>query len=183
MDAAFGWERLDPAVIMQVAHETAAVLVRTGRAADDPAVTERLIGLVEELGLATLAELWSDRPARSLPGALWRLYVLREWVRRDPVGASREYGEGLAYADVAGVVAGVATPPGPAEVQTMADEILRGVFEGDLAVALHRAAAFCRVVAAGRGALEGDSRSAFSVLTMADDLEACARLWLREGLT
>ena len=32
----------------------------------------------------------------------------------------------------------------------LADAILRGVFEGDLAVALERAAAFCRVVASGR---------------------------------
>ena len=36
----------------------------------------------------------------------------------------------------------------------VADEILRGVFDGDLGVALHRAGAFCRVVAAGRGARE-----------------------------
>ena len=38
----------------------------------------------------------------------------------------------------------------------MADLILAGVFEGDLGVALERAAAFCSVVAAGRAELAHD---------------------------
>lgn len=63
----------DPAQLTEAAHETAAVLVGTGRAASDPDLTSRLVALVDELGLSTLAELWADRPARSLPGALWRL--------------------------------------------------------------------------------------------------------------
>lgn len=184
--------RLDPAVVTQVAHDTAAALVRLGRGQDDPEVVERLVALTEQVGLSTVAELWASCPARSLPGALWRLYALREWVRRDPVGASADYRAGLAYADVAGVVAGVATPPGPDEVRTLADAILRGVFEGDLAVALERAGAFCRVVSAGRASREhpGGSaaesekvaRTAASVLAMAHDLEAGAGLWRRGDL-
>src|SRR5215216_5092872 len=72
----------DPAETTEVAHETAAVLVGTGRAAHDPELTARLVALVADLGLSTLAELWAARPARSLPGALWRLYALNEWVQR-----------------------------------------------------------------------------------------------------
>ncbi|WP_226346379.1 hypothetical protein [Agilicoccus flavus] len=161
MDA-FAQERLDPAVITQVADESAAVLVRVGRSSDDPVLTARLIDLVDEIGLATLAEMWADRPARSLAGALWRLYVLREWVRRDPAGASHDYRDGVVHADVAGVVAGVADPPGPDELRRLVDDILRGIFTGDFAVALERAAAFCRVVAAGRGtdsAADADARA------------------------
>lgn len=187
---------LDPAVVSQVAHESAAALLRVGRAANDPELTERLVGLVEELGLDTIAELWSMQPARSLPGCLWRLYALREWIRRDPGGASAEYRAGLAFADVAGVVAGAASPPGPDELKALADAILRGVFDGDVAVALHRAGAFCRVVAAGRAADDthaGASGSgagtgarhvkrAASMLATGDDLDACARLWTRDGL-
>ena len=74
----------DPAEVTEVAHQTAAILVGTGRAAHDPEVTARLVTLVDDLGLSTVADLWSARPARSLPGALWRLYALREWVRRSP---------------------------------------------------------------------------------------------------
>lgn len=198
----FGADRLDPAVISEIAHETAAILLRTGRASDEPATTDRLVRLVDELGLDTVAELWAQRPARSLPGALWRLYVLREWVRRDPVGASHDFTEGMAHADVAVVIAGAGTPPGPGAMRELADEILRGMYDGDVATALDRAAAFCRVVASGRASRDPDvlqsatdgpeltvadvsarhARSAAAVLSMADDLTGCARAWRRDDL-
>jgi hypothetical protein len=178
-----------PAEITEVAHQTAAILVGTGRAANDPEVTSRLVTIVDDLGLSTVADLWSARPARSLPGSLWRLYALREWVRRSPEQASREYAAGIRFTDVAHAVAGIAEPPRPEELQRVADQILAGVFEGDLAVALERAAAFCSVVAAGRAELAHDTdavdpgaasdltRSGAAMLTTGDDLRACARLW------
>jgi hypothetical protein len=174
---------VDPMQEIEAAHQTAAVLVHAGRAANDPTVTARLVDLVEELGLSTVADLWAHRPARSLPGALWRLYVLREWVRRAPDEASLDYTAGVRFADVDHAVAGAAEPPGPTEVTTLADAILAGVFEGDLAVALERAAAFCRVVAAGRAdRSEGEEAAtrAAHLLDTADDLTAAASLW-RQG--
>ena len=185
----------DPAQVTEIAHETAAVLVGTGRAAEDPALTERLVSLVDELGLSTVAELWADRPARSLPGALWRLYALREWVQRNPEEASADYAAGMRFTDVHHVVAGVAEPPGPAELQALTDAVLRGVFSGDLDLALQRAAAFCRVVAAGRAdrahstdvtdreAAGRQTRRAANMLTTAEDLEAGAHLWRAGELT
>ena len=171
---------VDPMQEIEAAHQTAAVLVHAGRAANDPTVTARLVDLVEELGLSTVADLWAHRPGRSLPGALWRLYVLREWVRRAPDEASLDYTAGVRFADVDHAVAGAAEPPGPTEVTTLADAILAGVFEGDLAVALERAAAFCRVVAAGRAdRSEGEEAAtrAAHLLDTADDLTAAASLW------
>lgn len=199
MDARGGPESLDPARVTEVAHETAAVIVRTGRAAHDPGLTAKLVALVDDLGLSTIAELWADRPARTLPGALWRLYALREWVCRDAVGASADYAAGIRFADVPHVVAGVADPTGPAELRELTDAILTGFFDGDLAVALERASGFCRVVAAGRAQRANDSdaagsdaldprwgteqtRRAASLLTTADDLEGCARLWRKGDL-
>lgn len=183
---AYGGQLPDPAVISEIAHETAQVLVHAGRASDDPAVTARLVSLVEDIGLSTLAELWAQLPARSLPGALWRLYALREWVRRDADGAAADYQAGMPYAAVHHAVAGAAQPPGPAQVLALADAILSGVYEGDLAVALERAGAFCRIVASGR-AHRSDRvvttssgawlRSAGSIQETGEDLEACARLW------
>jgi hypothetical protein len=175
----------DPTEQIHVAHETALALVHAGRAAADPAVTQKLVALVDDIGLSTLAELWSQRPARSLPGALWRLYVLREWVQRSPDEASREYAAGIRFTGPNHAVAGAAEPPGPQEMSRVIDEVLRGVFEGDLAVALERGAAFCRVVSAGRADISsGDAtaQQAANMFVMADDLSACARLWRADAL-
>ncbi len=177
---------VDPVQQLEAAHETAAVLVHAGRGARDPRVTARLVDLVEDIGLSTVADLWAHRPARSLPGALWRLYALREWVRRSPDEASRDYAAGIRFADVDHAVAGAAEPPGPAEVTALADAILAGVFEGDFAVALERAASFCRVVAAGRAdRSEGEevANRAAHLLDTATDLRAAAALWRVDELT
>ncbi|HQG17958.1 MAG TPA: hypothetical protein PLU20_10725, partial [Ornithinibacter sp.] len=64
-----------PAEVTEIAHQSAAILVGAGRATHDPEVTGRLVTLVDDLGLSTVADLWSGRPARSLPGTLWRLYA------------------------------------------------------------------------------------------------------------
>lgn len=172
-------EPSDPIAELHAAHETAAVLLHTGRASGDPETTRRLVALTDEIGLATLADLWSSRPARTLPGALWRLYLLREWVQTDPTGAAREYAAGIRFTEPNHAVAG-AEPPGPDEVRRVADEILRGVFAGDFAIALERAAAFCRVVSSGRADVAAGSRAVLQagrVQTMATDLAACAGLW------
>ena len=172
-------EPSDPIAELHAAHETAAALVHTGRASNDPAVTQRLVALADEIGLATLADLWASRPARTLPGALWRLYLLREWVGADPDGAAREYAAGIRFTEPNHVVAGV-EPPGPDEVRRVADEILRGIFSGDLAVALERAAAFCHVVSSGRADITHGGRAVFQagrLQVMAQDLSASAKLW------
>ena len=179
----------DPRLRDEVAHTTAQLLVHRGRASDDPQVLARLTALVETAGLDVVADLWSHSPADSLPGALWRLYVLREWVRRDPRTVADRYRQGMAVAPVQDAVAGVATPPGPDDVRRAADEVLGGVYSGDLAVALERAAAFCRVLAAG-AALDADhldladphaaarqTHGASALLRTAEELAGSARLW------
>ena len=167
----------DPVAELHAAHETAAVLLGVGRAGTDPTVTRRLMGVVDEVGITTLADLWATRPARSLPGALYRLYLMREWVLSDVDAAAREYAAGVHYSEPNHAVAG-ADPTGPEEVRSVIDDILRGVFDGDFAIAMERAAAFTRVVSAGRDFLRtGDGRATGQLMTVADDLSASARLW------
>lgn len=180
---------LDPALRSEVAHTTANALVHGGRAAEDPEVVARLVRLVEAEGLDTVAGLWADSPARTLPGALWRLYVLRDWVRRDPRTVSERYRLGVERAEVHGAVAGVASVPGPDDVCRVVDAVLSGVFTGDLAVALERGAAFCRVLSTG-AALDADvvedrdtelarrmTRGASGLVRTAAELEQAAGLW------
>lgn len=181
---------IDPALRSQAAHASASVIVSRGRdGSDDPELVARLIGLVDVEGLETIAELWSQSPPRTLPGALWRLYLLREWVRAAPDVVADRFRLGRRRADVAGVIAGVVEPPGPDDVTRLADAVLAGVYEGELDVALDRAAAFVRVVATG-AAFDADwiaasddvlaervTRRASALLTTAADLEGAAELW------
>jgi len=186
---------IDPAQRSEVAHTTAAAIVHHGRrAGDDPELVARLVSLVEDEGLDVVAALWADSPAGTLPGALWRLYVLREWVRRDPRTLAERYRLGVEAAPVHDVVAGVASPPGPAELRTVVDAVLSGVYAGDLAVALERGGAFCRVLATG-AAFDADyldatdapaalrlTRGAASLVRTAEELEQAASLWRVDAL-
>lgn len=145
-------DSIDPALRIEAAHATAEALVQHARGGDEER-TARLVALADEHGIDELAALWADRPADSLPGALWRLYALRAGIRHDPIGMARAFDAGRALAPVHEVIAGVGEPPGPEEVQAMADTVLAGAFTGDLGVALERAAAFCRVVSTGLAVL------------------------------
>ena len=180
---------LDPALRGEIAHTTAAAIVHRARASEDPEVVERLVRLVEDEGLDVVAGLWADSSPDTLPGALWRLYVLREWVRRDPATIAERFRLGVAAAPVHEVVAGVVTPTGPDDVRELADLVLSGVFAGDLAVALERGAAFCRILAVG-AAFDADyvdvvdagqatqlTRGAASLVRTAEELEHAANLW------
>jgi len=148
----------DPAHISRVAHETAHALL--SRVRDDPesGVVDRLVAFTDEHGIDAIAELWSRASPRSLPGALWRIYLMRALIRQDPEGTSYFYQRGVDLAaTIDPVVAGATSPTGPAEITALADEILRGIFVGDFAIALDRAAAFCRLTSAGAASVADDA--------------------------
>lgn len=184
----------DPARVSEAAHLAAQALVRHGRQSTDPEVTERLVKLADRQGLDAIAEMWAESPARSLPGALWRLYALRTATRQNPERMAAFFKAGKDVAEVSKAVAGVAEPPGADEVTKMADTILSGAFDGDFDVALDRSAAFCRVVALGQthhaDAAEASNEHHASKLTQsshrlvktAEDLEAAAAAWRRGEL-
>ena len=179
-----------------MAHSTAQALLARARTDPDGVIVDRLVAFTAEHGIDDIAELWSRSPARSLPGALWRLYLIQLMIHDDPHTAALLYERGrVEIASVDPVVAGAPTPAGPEELVDVIDSILRGLFQGDFAVALDRAAAFCRVQASGAShvaddyeATEPDRASALTTraLRLADyatDLAACAALWRRESLS
>ncbi len=180
----------DPAETARIAHSTAAALLARVRADPDDDIVERLVAYTAEHGIDAIAQLWAQAPARSLPGALWRIYLLQLMVHDDADTASVIYERGRQEMGTADpVIAGAAVPAGPTEMMTLADAILRGVFQGDFAVALQRAASFCRVEAAGAThladdyeATEPDRASAFTtralrLSTFAVELDAAAAHW------
>ncbi|WZH35630.1 MAG: DNA-directed RNA polymerase subunit beta [Microbacterium enclense] len=186
----------DPAEVSRVAHSTAHALLSRVRADPSVDVVERLVAFTDDHGIDDIAELWSRSPARSLPGALWRLYLLQLMIHDDAPTAALLYERGrVQMATVDPVVVGAPAPAGPEELVQVIDTILRGLFEGDFAVALDRAAAFCRVQASGSTHLaddyentESDRASALTtralrLSTYAEDLAAAAALWRRDALT
>jgi hypothetical protein len=185
----------DPADVLRAARDTAHALVDRGRDAIDPAVVERLVAYTDANGIDAIAELWARSHPHTLPGALWRIYLLRVVIRQDPAGTSLMFQRGAeVLRTIDPVVAGAIVPTGPEEITELADRILRGLFTGDFSIALDRAAAFCRVLAAGAGALADDAdllhpdrATEFTVRAdryagFADDLGQSARLHRRGRL-
>lgn len=203
--------RPDPAQLAEIAHATAALLVhgstepepaaeaadspaRVSRAAREDEATARFVHLADDIGLEAIAEIWSTASAVSLPGVLWRLYALREWIVRNPRLSADEFTAGRAVSRAQGVggrirvdpylaelIAGVEDPPGPDQVVRAADQILAGAFRGDFTMALLRAAAFAEVAAAGRWELDRHEGSrAFEQL--ASDLTSAARAFAAGSL-
>ena len=180
---------MDPQALSEMSHLSAAALLDRVRHSEDPAVVERVLTLVETVGVDEIAELWSDAEPDSLPGVLWRLYMLRTWMRsnRDSIAHLWRLGEPVA---------------------TTASAIA-GAFVGDFAVALERAAAFTDVVALGlrvearrmvtraeaNGAFSSDAdekavrtkaarlmHTAGSLMATAKDFQHGANLWRRGRL-
>lgn len=186
---------VDPAVRLQLASETAQALLARVRGGADPEVVERILRLAREDGIDTVAELWSHARPHSLPGALWRVHLLHVLVTQRAEEAALLYQAGAdALPTAAPVIAGIASPATPDEVRGLSEAILRGVFAGDFALALDRAAAFAVVTGAGavRAAHDDETtdaqrarartRMAASLTDIADDLRACARLWRGDAL-
>ena len=185
----------DPAEETRVAHATASALLTRVRADESGVSADRLVAFTAEHGIDEIAELWSKAPARTLPGALWRLYLLQLAIHSDPQTAALLYERGrVELTSVDSVVAGAPVPANPDELVALIDTILRGAFRGDFAVALDRAAAFCRVQASGATHTADDyeatepSRAselttrALRLSSYAQDLSASAVLWRTDAL-
>ena len=175
----------EPFARSELAAATAAAVITHGRSAG----SDSLVDLADRVGLDTLAELWRDEQPSSLPGALWALYLLRRWCRGNGDEVIRLWRAGRPYAPADEVVAGVSEAADPAAVEAMADAVLHGAYQGDFDVALERAAAFFRVIAAGRRetappGTEGDRERQLAERNdeVADGLTVAAQSWRKDPL-
>ena len=185
IDAAGG---TSPRSRAEIAAATAALVIAAGRDSASPVGERRLVDLADVIGLDTLAALWRDADPVSLPGVLWALYLVRQWCRTRSDEVCRLWRVGAIYAPADAVVAGVSDDADPDAVRRMADAVLERAYRGDFAVALERAAAFFRVIAAGRrNSARAEDGADEHLLAhrndrAADDLARAAREWRRGTL-
>ncbi|WP_250708126.1 hypothetical protein, partial [Actinomyces sp. 217892] len=139
----------DTAVASELAHRAAQALVG---GFPETGLTREGVRAVAARGVDEVAELWADSPATTLPGTLWRLLLVREWLRRDPELISRRYATVLDLSTDAEAAARFETAearpaPSPEQVRAALDTVLAGRTTGSvtaLAPLLSATATFLR---------------------------------------
>lgn len=139
----------DPQIINEISHTSAAVLLQRVHATQTPEIVERVLTLIEHEGIDIIADLWSRADAETLPGMLWRLYMLRMSLKKQKDIFAQYWRLGEPTVTSASAITGVAELPTGEDIARLADSILAGAFTGDFAVALERSSIFTDIVASG----------------------------------
>lgn len=140
---------VDPADEAEVAHTSAWALMGVPNADFDADAVAHLRDTVREKGVDIVANLWDRSPDFTLPGALWRLYLLWQWHQMDAQVLQERYDEGVAVLrkEHPEELKGVAPL---AETIRAIEGVLAGyATEDELAPVLESAALTMRVMAAG----------------------------------
>ncbi|MBM7824204.1 hypothetical protein JOD55_000031 [Arcanobacterium pluranimalium] len=136
----------DTAANSELSHTTAQAVVPLGQhPMADADVIVRVKTLIVAEGIDVIAQSWADAPAESLPGILWRGYLLREWIRRFPDVVRERLAAARLFAheqDTAKLKANSELVPGYEDVLALWDEVFRGDFRGDFANVLRSSARF-----------------------------------------
>ena len=163
---------VDTAAASELAHQAAQALVGGGApVGDEPDAAGApgdsgewitrpgVVAAVADHGVDAVAELWADSPAATLPGSLWRLFLVREWIRRDPAPIARRYATviDLSAADDSALSrfeaarAEAEPAPSPGDLRAALDRVLAGDLADVVALApvLLVVAGFLRALAAG----------------------------------
>lgn len=176
----------DPTDMVAAAHRTAWLIADPDGTPHktDPAVKQRVRDLATKDGLILLADLWREAAPLTLPGALWRVYVIATWVRSHPAQAAREFEAGENAAPVSHAIAGLQSAANPDQVLEMVNGLLTRLGSVDVAHVLDQVGAFAKVVATGRGALgsNDDVVGAIKLLDAGTELHAAAKLWRNQRL-
>ncbi|MDE1565775.1 hypothetical protein ACXITP_00195 [Actinotignum sanguinis] len=140
----------DVAYHSELAHTAAqALLPGAGYHTEEPEVRARVLDLIATEGIDVIAEAWARSPEGTLPGMLWRGYLLREWLRRFPNDAAARLTaarEKLGSQGADGVEKLEKTPT-LGDVKSSWDEVFAGSFSGDFAEVLASSARLCDTLA------------------------------------
>lgn len=139
----------DPADGAALAHTSAWALMGVGDDEFGPEAVARLRETIRTEGTDVVADMWSRSPEFTLPGALWRLYLLAEWYREDRVPVELRFEEGRGARIIPGLEPPVAVPD-LTTVMGEVDALLQGRrTDDDLADIITASARLMRVLAAG----------------------------------
>lgn len=137
----------DPAAESEIAHTTAWALLGVANADFDEEAVRNLQKSVRKEGVDIIASAWAESPDFTLPGALWRIYLLWQWHQMNPEVLQDRFDEGVAAMKEQGLASNVAPLP---DVIRGVEGVLAGYAdEDDLAPVFGAAAQSMRVMAMG----------------------------------
>lgn len=137
----------DPAAESEIAHTTAWALLGVPNADFDEKAVEQLRTSVRSEGVDIIAAAWSRSPEFTLPGALWRIYLLWQWHQMNPEVLQARFDEGVSAMEQKGFQN---TPIPLPDVIRGVEGVLAGYGnEDELASVLSAAAQSMRVMAMG----------------------------------
>ena len=174
----------DAASSSEVAHLVAQTLLGIEKESDEN--VQRLRQLLESGGIDTVSELWSTSPAGTLPGTLWRLYLVYQWYLRDPQLVNERFQQGLAALEIGDIFSRKHSDKSVANLMDKLAALWQAQTSiAELAPLLDRVSDFLQVLASGVSAeWIKDSRDelAYTVtlrpqalLQTADDMKLSAR--------
>ncbi len=138
----------DPAAESEIAHTTAWALLGVTSGDFDKKAVAQLQTSVRAEGVDIIAAAWARSPEFTLPGALWRIYLLWQWHQMNSEVIEERYHEGVEAMREKGLDAD-AQPP-LAEVIRGIEGVLAGYAnEDDLAPIFAATAQAMRVMAMG----------------------------------
>lgn len=139
---------VDPAEEAETAHTSAWALMGVPNADFDEQSVERLRKTVREQGVDVVAGLWDRSPENTLPGALWRIYLLWQWNQMNKNVLEERFAEGIEALSNAG--RDTSNLPSLDETLRAVGGVLAGyATDDDLAAVFEATAQVMRIMAAG----------------------------------
>ena len=183
---------VNPAQRSEIAHETASAFLARGKSLASKNMRRALVDFTDKHGLDTLADLWSQSHPVSLPGALWRLYLVRAVIRQNPADFANLFARGAE--NLRSIEMFLNSPADILSGEDLLgnwDSILSGIFSGDISSALDRAGAVARAISAGAISISWDDEFDSIYLTaraiewnlVAEELGLAAKEEQRGGLS
>ncbi len=139
----------DPAIGSELAHATALALMGVPSGDFDEEALGRLREAIQQEGVDIVAPAWDMSPDFTLPGALWRLYLVLQWHEIDPKVVQFRYAEGLKQVEISGVVDPYGTPDLDMTLRAVSGVMAGAATLEDLPPILESSAALLRLLAAG----------------------------------